>query len=98
MRGEHRSEPVWRPRGCARRVPPWLMSTLEITPCHDANSWGSEEAVAHAGDGADESRFSPVVLQFHAQISHVAIDHIAPRDIVGTPERVENLFSPERLP
>lgn len=38
-----------------------------------------------------------MILQFHAQISDVAIHHIAPRYVVGTPERVEDLLAPERL-
>jgi hypothetical protein len=38
-----------------------------------------------------------VILQFHAQVSDVAIHHIAPRYVVGTPQRVEDLLAPERL-
>jgi len=61
------------------------------------NSSSREESVPLTGDGADESRISPVIVQFHAQVSDVAIHHIAPRDVVGTPERVEDLLAPERL-
>src|SRR2546421_2599874 len=76
-------EGTWRPRGCARPEPPRVRSTRRITGRHYVNSRVREEAVPLARDGPDESRIAPVVFEFEPQVSHVAVDDIAPGDVIG---------------
>ena len=55
-----------------------------------------QEPIAAAADRRDEPRPSAVVGQAPAQAADQAIDHVAARNAVDTPERVENLVACDR--
>src|ERR1051325_7470444 len=63
----------------------------------EARSGGSgDEAVAPAGDRADEPRGTPIVLELHAQVPDMPVDEIALRGVVRAPERIEDRPALER--
>src|SRR5688572_21065422 len=86
----HHSRQLLACVGSAERT----LNRLLLTPIAAAPAFvrkGGDEAVALARNRGDEPRMLVVVLQLHAQISDVAIDHVAFRDEVRTPDAVQYL-------
>ena len=44
-------------------------------------------------NGGNESWTFPIILQPRSEVADLPIDNVALRNIVNTPERVENLFT-----
>ena len=58
----------------------------------------SQEAVALSGDRTDEAGPAPVFPELFAEIANVTIHDVALGDVVGAPERIENLVPSQGLP
>src|SRR6266849_4995329 len=79
---------------------------LSILPCHEGGSCRNfiiasgrgcgNEAVSLSGRRLDVARSPPAVLELDAKISDVAVDEVAPREVIRSPEPVEDLIARER--
>src|SRR6476619_6543127 len=72
-------------------VSSWLSGLASRRRRRTFHRFCGDEAVALAGYSGDISRPAPVVLQFRAQVAHMAIDDIAFGRVVDTPQVIQNL-------
>src|SRR3954447_19401732 len=56
-----------------------------------------QEAVALARYCLDEPRPTPIVLQLHPKVPNVAVNHVTLRDVIGSPQRIQDLIARYKL-
>src|SRR3989442_13030559 len=79
-----------------------------MPPCHEGGSCRNfiiasgrgcgNEAVSLSRRRLDVARSPPAVLELDAKISDVAVDEVASREVIRSPQPVEDLLARERDP